>query len=177
MPIVSMQEIFQSFGIPPDQARSMAAHNAAANGIVVGGYYPNAQEEDDGDDDEVDILDMAEEARQKGDLKLCENTLLMAYIESMNQPDLIVVKLRCLVRLGDLYHQKEEWKTGVEKYEAAYKVWDEQQWLADADRKIHPVSFLAKWAECHERLGNADEAAKQRAKAERFEKQYASYWR
>jgi hypothetical protein len=130
-----MAEVFQSFGFSPAEAGRMAAqHRAANDGLEVTGVVPVAnfqteeedeeeedddeeeeeedeEEEDDGDDDDnVDILDLAEEARQRGDLQLCENTLLLCYLKTMQIGEGgIVIKLRCLVRLGELYHQKESW--------------------------------------------------------------------
>ncbi|KAJ7650851.1 hypothetical protein FB45DRAFT_888959 [Roridomyces roridus] len=178
MPLVSMQEVYQSFGFSQAEARNLAGDHAAAHGgMAVKGWVPDVDEDslDDSYDPEefgVDVLDMAEQARVRGDLKTCENTLLLCFIKSMTDPGLVVVKLRCLVRLGDLYRQKKDWEEGVRKCDAAYKIWEKQQWLADADRSIHPVSFLRKWAECCDRLGNSEEAAKHKAKAERF----VGYW-
>ncbi|KAJ7868843.1 hypothetical protein B0H13DRAFT_1055310 [Mycena leptocephala] len=193
--VVSVTEVFQSFGFSAAEAGRMAAQHRAANGgLEVTGVFPVAnfqteeedeeeeeedeQEEDDGDDDDnVDILDLAEEARQTGDLKLCENTLLLCYLKTMQIGEGgIVIKLRCLVRLGELYHQKESWDKAVDHFDKAYKLWDGVQWLADEDRSIHPVAFLRKWAECYERLNKSEQAANTKAKADNFERRFASYW-
>lgn len=66
---------------------------------------------------------------------MAEKMLLLCYIKCLQGgAGLNVVKLRILVRLGEMYFDQKDWEKAKDKLEEAWKLWEGARWMADAVR-------------------------------------------
>ncbi|KAK1230340.1 hypothetical protein PQX77_006571 [Marasmius sp. AFHP31] len=177
MPTVSLEQAFTAFGFSPAQASRMAAENRAVNGLDGGfGYYPDEsntmQDEEDGD--KVDILDLAEEERRKGDLDKAVEVLVFALASCKGNSNMIVVELKAHVRLAHVYHEMKELAKASKEFQEAYDL--HQDWMTDNDRELHPISYLPLWAECCDKLSQPKKAVRLREQYTKMIERYRGHW-
>ncbi|KAF5344031.1 hypothetical protein D9758_012875 [Tetrapyrgos nigripes] len=127
------------------------------------------REEDEG----PDLIDLAEEDRQKGNLKTAEALLTFVLLQCKMTSN-VVKKLRVHVNLAHVLYEQEEYAKASEEFQAAYDL--HQDWMTDNDRSLRPVSYLPLWAECYDKLSQHEKAERLRKEQKEVDERYRSYW-
>ena len=126
-------------------------------------------------EDVENSISLAADNIQNGSLDSAERILLSCQSDCLALgPHFNLHRLLITIRLGDLYFRDEAWANAVQQYQAAYQIWDEDEHIADHERRLHPAHFLHKVAKCYEEAGSTL-APKMRVKAEQFVALYGQH--